>query len=210
MNLKLRECLKKGLVFQNIFIEEEKISTLIVYVELLEKWNKVFNLTAVRDKEAMISRHILDSLSIWQFIAGYTNIVDIGSGGGLPGIPLAVCCPEVKFTLVDCNSKKTRFLVHVKNTLSLSNVEVVHSRVENYCPSTLFDCLISRAWASPDSIVEKTRHLCNLQTSLVLMLGHVAHLDLIKVGDFHLQEITPVQIYNDQSARHVVTFTKCL
>ena len=108
---------------------------LLAYLGLLIKWNKAYNLTAVRDPDEMVSRHLLDSLSVVPFVAERgDNWLDVGSGGGMPGVPLAIMFPERRFTLLDSNGKKTRFLVQVKLELKLANLEVVHNRVEAYRP----------------------------------------------------------------------------
>jgi len=111
---------------------------LIAYIELLAKWNQAYNLTAVRDPEQMIARHLLDSLAILPWVRG-PRVLDIGSGAGLPGIPLALARPELQFVLLDSNAKKTRFITQALAELGLENVEVVHSRVEKYQPAVPFD-----------------------------------------------------------------------
>ncbi|TXK94350.1 16S rRNA (guanine(527)-N(7))-methyltransferase RsmG, partial [Methylococcaceae bacterium CS4] len=106
-----------------------QIDSLLNFVDLIEKWNKAFNLTAIRGRDEMLRLHILDSLAILPFITG-NKIIDVGTGAGLPGIPLAIFMPNVQFTLLDSNSKKTRFVQQAILELQLQNVEVVHSRVE--------------------------------------------------------------------------------
>ena len=112
---------------------------LLAYLALLIKWNKAYNLTAVRDPNEMVSRHLLDSLSVVPFVAeAGDNWLDVGSGGGMPGIPLAILFPERQFTLLDSNGKKTRFLTQVKLELKLANLQVIHSRVEEFTPAVPF------------------------------------------------------------------------
>ncbi len=128
------------------------------YLYQLDKWNKTYNLTAVRDVFEMIPRHILDSLAISPWLHG-GRLIDVGTGPGLPGIPLALTHPDKSFTLLDSNGKKTRFLRHVKREMGLDNVEVIESRVESYQPSQAFDTVISRAFSSLDQMTGLTRHL---------------------------------------------------
>lgn len=131
---------------------------LMAYLSLLDKWNRAYNLTSVRDLPAMVSRHVLDSLAISPFIYG-SRIIDVGSGAGLPGIPLAITHPNHQFVLLDSNGKKTRFLDEVKRSLGLNNVEVVQSRAENYHPSAAFDTVISRAFSDLAQMLNWTTHL---------------------------------------------------
>jgi 16S rRNA (guanine527-N7)-methyltransferase len=134
---------------------QDKISA---YLTLLDKWNQAYNLTAIRDKDMMISHHILDSLAIMPWLNG-EKIIDVGSGAGLPGIPLALARPDLKIFLLDSNGKKARFLQEAKRVLNLKNVEVIQSRVEDYNPSFNFDTVISRAFSSIDNMLDKTNHL---------------------------------------------------
>lgn len=131
---------------------------LFAYLLLLKKWNAAYNLTAVRDLESMINKHILDSVAILPWLKG-DRIIDVGTGAGLPGIPLAITNPEKSFVLLDSNGKKTRFLNEVKRQLHLNNLEVVQIRVENYHPAQGFDTVISRAFSSLAQLIQWTEHL---------------------------------------------------
>jgi len=139
-------------------LDEKQQTKLISYVELLNKWNKTYNLTAVRKPEHMVTRHLLDSLSICPYLRG-KNVLDVGTGAGLPGIPLAVVFPERQFTLLDSNNKKTRFVVQAVSELELPNVDVVQSRVEEYETNVLFDTITTRAYAAISDMVQQTSHL---------------------------------------------------
>lgn len=152
----------------------------VKYLQLLHKWNHAYNLTAVRDQKAMVSRHVLDSLAIIPWIKGH-RLVDVGSGAGLPGIPLALALPEVQITLIDSNGKKIRFLQEVCRVLSLTNVEVVQTRVENYHPSQGFDTVISRAFSELDQMVHWTRHLIAPEGIWLAMKGRYPENELIKL-----------------------------
>ena len=156
----LNEILSKGLRQLNLAqsLDKKQQSSLIKYVELLDKWNKTYNLTAVRKPEQMVTRHILDSLSICPYIRG-KHILDVGTGAGLPGIPLAIVFPEKQFTLLDSNNKKTRFVIQAVSELELPNVDVVQSRVENFQFPELFDTITTRAYSAIGEMVKQTSHL---------------------------------------------------
>ncbi|WEJ62625.1 16S rRNA (guanine(527)-N(7))-methyltransferase RsmG [Thiomicrorhabdus lithotrophica] len=154
----LRTILIAGLEALKIELADEQIEKLMAYLTLLQKWNKVYNLTAIRDPEEMLIKHLLDSLAVVPHIKE-NRIIDVGTGGGVPGIPLAICFPEKQVDLLDSNSKKTRFLIQAKAELGLVNTQVIHSRVEEYKPEPLYDAVISRAFASVQDMLEWTHHL---------------------------------------------------
>jgi 16S rRNA (guanine527-N7)-methyltransferase len=140
------------------------------YLSLLQQWNRVYNLTAIRDPEDMMLLHIEDSLAVNSYLHG-NRIIDVGSGGGLPGIPLALSNPDKHFTLLDSNSKKTRFLTQVVLELKLKNVEVIHSRCEDFHPAIGFDSIISRAFASLQVMLTTTQHLLGKDGQFLAMKG---------------------------------------
>lgn len=143
-------------------LEELGINTpidgFLQYLHLLYKWNHAYNLTAVRDMEEMATKHILDSLTILPWVKG-NHVIDVGSGAGLPGIPLALARPDLTIVLLDSNGKKSRFLQEVKRVLSLTNVSVVQSRVEDYRPAFAFDTIMTRAFSSLEQMIHWTHHL---------------------------------------------------
>ncbi len=151
------------------------------FVDLLAKWNKTYNLTAVRDPLAMVSLHVLDSLAVAAYLRP-SHILDIGTGAGLPGIPLAIYCPHLQFTLLDSNGKKTRFVQQAIMQLNLPNVRVLQSRVESFKPEHRFDTVICRAFASMPAIIESSRPLLSEGGCLLAMKG--------QRPDHELQEIT--------------------
>ncbi|MCV6621216.1 MAG: 16S rRNA (guanine(527)-N(7))-methyltransferase RsmG [Cellvibrionaceae bacterium] len=158
MSTQLRDRLETGVTKLGLELDSDRIDGLLAYIQLFDKWNKAYNLSAIRNIEDMISRHLLDSLAILPFVEGQ-RLIDVGTGGGLPGIPMAICHPEREIHLLDSNGKKTRFLFQVKTELKLDNVQVHNCRVESYQPETLFDGVMSRAFASLEDMTQGCRHL---------------------------------------------------
>jgi len=150
--------LEQGLQEMAIDLGAGQKQQLLGYLTLLQKWNRRFNLTAVRHPGEMVSRQLLDSLSIIDLLRG-SSVLDVGSGPGLPGIPLAVTRPEFHFTLLDSNGKKTRFMEQARMELGLGNVTIVRNRVEVFQPPAQFDTITSRAFASLRKMGELTSHL---------------------------------------------------
>jgi len=167
---------------------------LLDYVALLAKWNAAYNLTAVRDPEQMITRHLLDSLTIIPLLHG-NRIVDVGSGAGLPGIPLALAEPERRFVLLDSNGKKTRFMVQALTTLELANAEVVQARAEDYRPSEGFSTVVSRAFASLANFVTITEHLAAPDGRWLAMKGAVPETEIEALpAGFRVEAVHPLRI----------------
>ncbi len=154
----IRRQIETGINRLNLSVNESQLEQYVIYLEQMERWNRSFNLTAVRDINQMIVRHLFDSLAIAPFIHG-GRLIDIGTGGGLPGLPLAITYPDKEWFLLDSNGKKTRFLVQLKATLGLSQVDVIHSRAELFKPDILFDGILSRAFASIADMINVTAHL---------------------------------------------------
>ncbi len=152
------EQLRQGLAQMGIALPSAAQEKLLAYAALLYKWNKTFSLTAMREEEKAVSHHLLDSLAILPFVAG-GNLLDVGSGGGMPGIPLAIACPELQVMLLDSNSKKTAFLRQAAIELGLSNVAVHCGRVEQYDPAIRFAAITSRAFAELADFVSLSGHL---------------------------------------------------
>jgi 16S rRNA (guanine527-N7)-methyltransferase len=141
----------------DLALSDQVIDQLMTYLDLVEKWNRVYNLTAIREREEMIKLHFLDSLSILKHVH-VKNILDVGSGAGFPGIVLAITKPELKVTVMDSVNKKTTFMQQVKSELSLMNLDVVNSRVEDYQPTTLFEAVTSRAFSNLKNMMSLTQH----------------------------------------------------
>ncbi|WP_347257440.1 16S rRNA (guanine(527)-N(7))-methyltransferase RsmG [Methylocaldum sp.] len=150
--------LADGITALNIPFTPEQHEKLLAFLRLIQKWNRVYNLTAIRDLRTGVDLHLLDSLTIWPYLRG-ERILDVGTGAGLPGIPLAVMSESRHFVLLDSNAKKTRFVQQAVIELGLANVEVVTSRVEDYHPDHGFDTILARAYASLAEIMETTRRM---------------------------------------------------
>jgi len=152
-----RDLLIEGLQRMDLKLSDQMIDQLMTYLNLVEKWNRVYNLTAIRERDEMIKLHFLDSLSILKHVH-VKNILDVGSGAGFPGIVLAITKPELKVTVMDSINKKTTFMQQVKSELSLTNLDVVNSRVEDYQPTTLFEAVTSRAFSNLKNMMSLTQH----------------------------------------------------
>ena len=158
-----------GLGGLRLELGDSQIERLLDYLVLLEKWNKSYNLTAITDPQKMLSYHLLDSLAIAKWFDRAGNTLDVGSGAGLPGIPLAIALPESQWTLLDSNGKKTRFMQQALATCAVSNATVVKSRVEDYDAPEPLDIIVSRAYASLDDFADSVAHLMQPETVLMTM-----------------------------------------
>ncbi len=176
---------------------------LLEFLRLLEKWNRTYNLTAVRDPEQMVARHLLDSLAVLPYVRG-PRVLDIGTGAGLPGIPLALALPETHFTLLDSNAKKTRFVTQVVHVLGLANVSVVQARAEKFQPAEKFSTLLARAFASIPDMLATTRHLCAPGGRWLAMKGVFPQEELAAISAEFAAQARPLRIPGLEAARHVV------
>ena len=200
------EELSQGALELGVELSVQQHEQLLAYLALLIKWNKAYNLTAVRDPNEMVSRHLLDSLSVVPFVtdAG-DNWLDVGSGGGMPGIPLAILFPERQFTLLDSNGKKTRFLTQVKLELKLANLQVIHSRVEEFRPEQPFSGICSRAFSSLEDFSNWTRHLGDGNTQWLAMKGVHPDDELQALpADFRLTATHVLKVPGCQGQRHLL------
>ena len=206
IKIDLKTLLSNGLRQLNLAqpLDEQQQSTLIEYVNLLDKWNKTYNLTAVRKPEQMVMRHIIDSLSICPYLRG-KHILDVGTGAGLPGIPLATVFPEHQFTLLDSNNKKTRFVTQAVSELELSNVDVVQSRVENFQTPELFDTITTRAYSTIGDMVKQTSHLLAADGTFLAMKGTnpIAEMDGLP-SNYKVEENHIIKVPGLDEERHLL------
>ncbi|HXX83719.1 MAG TPA: 16S rRNA (guanine(527)-N(7))-methyltransferase RsmG [Casimicrobiaceae bacterium] len=169
----MKATLAAGIRALGLDMDSAAQAALLAYLGLLQKWNRTHNLTAIGDAERMITHHLLDSLAVVPHLPPKPGlrIADVGSGGGLPGIPLAICRPAWRVTLIEASRKKAAFLRQASIELPLSNVEVVGARVENYRPEQPFDVAISRAYSSLANFAHDARHLVSEGGRLFAMKG---------------------------------------
>ncbi|MDG1112409.1 MAG: 16S rRNA (guanine(527)-N(7))-methyltransferase RsmG [Pseudomonadales bacterium] len=173
------------------------------YLRLLQHWNKAFNLTAIRDDRGQVIRHLLDSLVILPFVLG-NQVVDVGTGAGLPGIPLAICLPNQRFVLVDSNSKKTRFLTQAKVALGLKNLTVIHDRVEAM-PARGFDQVLCRAFKPLESLVPAIKHLLKKDGVILAMLGKSPETEVLNQLDLQATtRLWPLSVPGLQEDRFLI------
>lgn len=215
LHTELRNQLIQGAVQMLVTLNDGQIEKLLAYVREFEKWNKAYNLSAVRDIRQMVARHLLDSLSVvpWfnsqttstQKIFPLTRVIDVGTGGGLPGIPLAIMFPDIQFTLLDSNGKKTRFLFQVKTLLGLTNVTVENRRVEEFQPEQKFSAVISRAFASLQDMTEGCTHLLDKNGIFLAMKGLFPQDELSPIADkIALIESLKLLVAETDGERHLL------
>ncbi|MGA0805981.1 MAG: 16S rRNA (guanine(527)-N(7))-methyltransferase RsmG [Pseudohongiellaceae bacterium] len=185
-------------------LEAAILERLLDYLLQLHKWNQAFNLSGIKQLDAMVNLHLLDSLVLAPFINAET-IADVGTGAGLPGFPLALCFPEKRFILIDSNSKKTRFIFQTAALLGVHNITVIHSRVEDYASPAQVDIVTSRAFASLADFVQGCRHLLSAQGSFLAMKGlyPAAEIDELPAG-FQVSAAHNVKVPGVPAERHIL------
>lgn len=215
---RLQQQLIGGAAEMSVALTGEQTEKLLAYIREFEKWNKAYNLSAVRDIQQMVARHLLDSLSVVPWFTAQklekasmkknfplTRIIDVGTGGGLPGIPLAIMFPEKQFTLLDSNGKKTRFLFHVKTLLGLTNVTVENRRVEEFAPTEKFQGVISRAFASLQDMTEGCASLIEPDGIFLAMKGLFPEDELALISDkIELLETIKLVVAETDGERHLL------
>ena len=195
--------LREGLARMHIDLSDDQRQRLVDYLLLLYKWNRVYNLTAVREPAHMVSRQLLDSLSILPWVEG-PRVLDVGCGAGLPGIPLAIALPDLQFTLLDANGKKTRFVQQVAGELGLGNVTVVQARVEQLQDDAGFNTITSRAFAELHQMIDLTAHLLARGGRWAAMKAGLEELDESRLPPGTRCAAHELQVPGESGVRHLV------
>ena len=188
----------------NIQINDQQIQQLIDFVNLLNKWNKTYNLTSVRDPQEMVVKHILDSLVVSPYLQG-DRFIDVGTGPGLPGLPLAIINPQKQFVLLDSLGKRISFIRNAVCELELTNVEAVLSRAEEYQPDHQFDGVLSRAFASLKEMTDWCHHLPKKEGHFYALKG-LYHNEEVQVleGKFMVKEVVKLHVPELVGERHLI------
>jgi len=191
-----------------IEVTTEQANTLLQYLELILKWNKAFNLTAIRQPKDMLVKHLIDSLAIAPYISG-KNILDVGTGAGLPGIPMAILFPNKQFSLMDSNGKKTRFLTQSKIELGLSNINIINARVEDIKEDLLYDQIMSRAFTALDNMVGLCAHLLKADGQFLAMKGLELKDELQSIlPPFKVEKSVQLNVPGCEEQRHLIIIAR--
>jgi len=189
-------------------LDNKQVDALLAYLSLFIKWNKAYNLSAIRQPEEMLYKHLLDSLSIAHALSqrDATRIIDVGTGPGLPGVPLAICFPQRNFTLLDSAGKKTRFLFQAAQSLKLTNITIENRRVEQFQPTQSFDIVLSRAFASLADMTRWCSHLVDENGEFWAMKGVFPHDELSQVEKhYKVDTCTPLAVPGEIGERCLLT-----
>jgi len=211
-NIKLEQLLCDGIETLGVEHNEHQVQQLLTYLDLLSKWNKTHNLTAITDPEEMLTLHLLDSISILSSIKGQT-LLDVGSGAGLPGIVIAIFCPNIKVVSVDTRGKKIQFQTLAASTLGLDNFSPIKSRIETFEIEEKFCQIISRAFSSLDNFISWTQHLIKDEGEWLAMKGQIPDSELVELQQSHKMKpvkIDRIDLPNFSGARHLLTFKPLL
>jgi len=214
-NLAVQAKLEAGLAEMHLQLSADQIAQLLAYVQLISKWNRVHNLTAVRDPLQMVTLHLLDSLSVLTYVqaSGAQSLLDVGAGAGLPSIPLAICMPQLQVSAIDAVQKKASFMRQVKGELGLANFHVESGRVEALSPDhgssrSGFDLIISRAFSEISLFIKLTRHLLAENGQWLAMKGVLPQLELENLGLANLEvevtKVVPLQVAGLSAERHLL------
>ncbi|EGG3794627.1 16S rRNA (guanine(527)-N(7))-methyltransferase RsmG, partial [Salmonella enterica] len=196
--------LSRLLADAGISLTDHQKTLLVAYVDMLHKWNKAYNLTSVRDPNEMLVRHILDSIVVAPYLQGQ-RFIDVGTGPGLPGIPLAIVLPDAHFTLLDSLGKRVRFLRQVQHELKLENITPVQSRVEAYPSEPPFDGVISRAFASLNDMVSWCHHLPGEKGRFYALKGQLPGDEIASLPDnFSVESVEKLHVPQLEGERHLV------
>lgn len=200
MQQRLQQLLQQA----GIELTPEQLGQQVTLVEQLHKWNKAYNLTSVRDPQQMLSRHIVDSLVVLPHLVG-ERFIDVGTGPGLPGLPLAIARPDSQFVLLDSLGKRIRFIRQVCHLLTIKNVTAVQSRVEDYQPEQQFDGVISRAFASLNDMLSWCGHLPTANGRFYALKGQYPNAELAVLNEaYEVSAITKLQVPEADGERHLV------
>ncbi len=196
--------LSRLLADAGISLTDHQKTLLVAYVDMLHKWNKAYNLTSVRDPNEMLVRHILDSIVVAPYLQGQ-RFIDVGTGPGLPGIPLTIVLPDAHFTLLDSLGKRVRFLRQVQHELKLENITPVQSRVEAYPSEPPFDGVISRAFASLNDMVSWCHHLPGEKGRFYALKGQLPGDEIASLpDDFSVESVEKLRVPQLEGERHLV------
>ena len=200
--------LKSSLKNCELVVTEEQQQQLIRFVLMMHKWNKAYNLTSVRDPQQMVIKHIVDSIVVAPFL-DKIHYIDVGTGPGLPGIPLAIMCPDKQFILLDSLGKRVRFMKQVAYELKIDNIQPVQSRVEDFIPNVQIDGVLSRAFASLKDMLHWCQHLVDSHGVFLALKGQLPtdELEQLPLG-FTLQETIKLDVPGLEGERHIVKIKK--
>lgn len=196
----LYQQLNQGLGSLHLILSEATKDKILAYIKLLEKWNRVYNLTAIENPQEILVEHIFDSLAIAPYLYGQ-RILDVGTGAGLPGIPLALAFPERRFVLLDSIGKKIRFLTQVIAELALTNVQVLQTRVEAFFPEQCFNSVVVRAVGTIKDIIAKSEHLLCSDGQFLLMKGVYPEAELEGINNV---KVYPLKVPGMDKQRHLI------
>jgi len=200
--------LRAGAEALGISLQQSQYDQLLEYLRLLQKWNQVYNLTAIDEPRRMLAYHLLDSLSLMPHLAGANKLADVGSGAGLPGIPLAIAMPESLWTMIDSNARKTRFIRQALAHCGLRNAQVVQSRVQDYHAPDSLDIIVSRAYAPLSEFCNSVAHLMGRKTRLLTMKTGLKpeEAEQLDCGRFDYKELS-IKVPGIGESRSLVTIT---
>ena len=203
-----RQRLSAGIAALNVDCSPKQLDLLMQYLNLLVRWNNTYNLTAIREPAAMINLHLLDSLAVHSHIADKNRLIDVGTGPGLPGIPLSIMNPDKHFTLLDSAGKKTRFLFQVRTELGLDNVTEINRRAEAYEPTEHYDTVLSRAFSSLSDMLDTCQHLITAQGCFMAMKVKLSESEMSGIsGRYNVCALCRLDIPDVEGDRHLVTIT---
>lgn len=207
--MEIRSVLESGVGELNINLNDMQLIKLVDYLYMLKKWNSIYNLTAIRDINSMLTHHLLDSLSVVSFLSECHQILDVGSGAGFPGLVLAIVFPDKKISVVDTVRKKTIFMNQIKMELALNNVTVYTSRVENLTVESKFDGIISRAFSSLSDFVGRSSHLLKKNGKFYAMKGLIP---IDEIGNldsaWKIDRIEPLNVPRLDAKRHLIVIER--